>query len=112
MEQYHLLDLVHNGVVLVEISRGMYGLRQAGILAYYQLVCNLSTHGYTPFTHTAGLWSHTTRYITCCLVVDGFGIKYTNKTDAMHLLTDLQQLYVVTTNWIGSLYLGMTLTWD
>jgi hypothetical protein len=33
IEQYHLLDLVHNGFVLVKISRGMYGLPQAGILA-------------------------------------------------------------------------------
>jgi hypothetical protein len=32
----------------------------------------------------------------------------------MHLFTALQQLqlYVVTTDWSGSLYLGMTLTWD
>jgi hypothetical protein len=45
-------------------------------------------------------------------VVDDFGIKYTNKTDAMHLLTALQQLYVITTDWSGLLYLGMTLTWD
>jgi hypothetical protein len=34
IDQYHLLDLVHNGFVLVEISRGMYGLPQAGSLPY------------------------------------------------------------------------------
>jgi hypothetical protein len=102
IEQYHLLDLVHNDFVLVEISRGMYGLSQAGILAYDQLVRHLSAHGYAPCTHTPG--------ITFCLVVDDFRIKYTNKTDAMHLLTALQQLYVVTADWSGSLYLGMTLT--
>jgi hypothetical protein len=107
IEQYHLLD-----IVLVEISHGMYGLPQAGILAYDQLVRHLSTHGYAPCTHTPGIWSHTTRDIRFCLVVDDFGIKYTKKTDAMHLLTALQQLYVVTTDWSGSLYLGMTLTWD
>jgi hypothetical protein len=45
-------------------------------------------------------------------VVDDFGIKYTNKTDAMHLITALQQLHVVTTDWSRSLYLGTTLTWD
>jgi hypothetical protein len=36
----------------------------------------------------------------------------TQKNDVIHLLTALQELYVVTTDWSGSLYLGMTLTWD
>jgi hypothetical protein len=90
----------------------MYGLPQAGILAYDQLVRHLSTYGYAPCTHNPCMWSHTTRDITFCLVVDNFSIKYTNKNDAMHLITALQQLYVVTTYWSGSLYLGMTLTWD
>jgi hypothetical protein len=55
-EQYHLLDLFHNGFVLVEVSHGMYGLPQAGILAYDQLVRNLSTYGYAPCPHTPGMW--------------------------------------------------------
>jgi hypothetical protein len=112
IEQYHLLDLIHKGFVLVEISHGMYGLPQDGILAYDQLVCQLSTHGYAPCTHTPGLWSHATRDITFFLVVDSFGTKYTNKNDAIHLLAALQELYIVTTDWSGSLYLGMHLTWD
>jgi hypothetical protein len=33
MEQYNLAPLVHDGVVLVEIRKGMYGLPQAGIIA-------------------------------------------------------------------------------
>jgi hypothetical protein len=90
IEQYHLLDLVHNGFVLVEISGDMYDLPQAGILAYYQLVRHLSTPGYPPCTHTPGIWSHTTWENTFCFVVDDFGIKYANKTDAMHLITALQ----------------------
>jgi hypothetical protein len=112
IEQYHLLNLVHNGFVLVEISCGMYGLPQAGILAYDQLVRHLSTYGYSPCPHAPGMWSHTTRNITFCLVVDDFSIKYTNKIDAMRQLTALQHLYVVTADWFGSLYLGMTLAWD
>jgi hypothetical protein len=63
----------------------MYGLPQSGILAYDQLVRNLSTHGYAHCTHTPGLWSQSTRHITFYLVVDDFGIKYTNKNDAIHL---------------------------
>jgi hypothetical protein len=112
IEQYNLLDLVHNGFVLVDICRGMYGLPQAGILAYDQLVRHLSTHGYAHNTHTPGIWSHSTRDITFCLMVDDFGIKYTDKSDAIHLLAALQELYVITTDWGGSLYLSMTLAWD
>jgi hypothetical protein len=90
VDQYQLLDLVHNGFILVEISRGMYVLPQAGILSYNQLVTHLATHGYTPCAHTPGLWTHVTQDITFCLMVDDFGIKYMNRCDAYHLLTLLQ----------------------
>jgi hypothetical protein len=45
-------------------------------------------------------------------VVDDFGIKYTNRDDAIHLLAVLEEMYTVTTDWTGSLYLAMTLNWD
>jgi hypothetical protein len=32
-------------------------------------------------------------------MVDDFGIKYTNRCDADHLLAALEQLYTVTTDW-------------
>jgi hypothetical protein len=112
IDQYNLLDLVHNGFVLVVISRGMYGLPQTGILAYNQLVTHLAQHGYAPCTNTPGLWTHENRDVTFCLVVDDFGIKYTNLCDAEHLLTALQARYIVTTDWTGSLYLAMTIDWD
>jgi hypothetical protein len=78
IDQYRILELVHNGFVLVDISRGMYGLPQAGILSYNQLVSHLTKYGYSPCTHTPGIWTHATRSVTFCLVVDDFGIKYTN----------------------------------
>jgi hypothetical protein len=90
----------------------MYGLPQAGILAFNQLKTHLTTHGYAPCTNTPGLWTHSTRDITFTLVVDDFGIKYTNRDDAHHLLSALEELYTVTTDWTGSLYLAMTLRWD
>jgi hypothetical protein len=90
INQYHLLDLFHNGFVLVEISRGMYGLPQAGILAYNQLVAHLAKYGYAPITRASGIWTHDTRDVTFCLVLDDFGIKYTNRCDAEHHFTALQ----------------------
>lgn len=53
MEQYYnLAPLIHDGHVLVEIHKGMYGLPQAGQLAYERLVEYLAKYGYTPARHT------------------------------------------------------------
>jgi hypothetical protein len=53
--QYDLLLYVNNGYVLVEISKGVYGLQQAGIIAYEQLVRNIALSGYSPCKYTAGI---------------------------------------------------------
>jgi hypothetical protein len=45
-------------------------------------------------------------------VVDDFGIKYTDKSDVDHLMHVLSQEYVLKTDWTGSKYCGLTLTWD
>jgi hypothetical protein len=39
-------------------------------------------------------------------------IKYTNRCDADHILADLEELYIVTTGWTGSLYMAMHMAWD
>jgi hypothetical protein len=52
IDQYTLADKVHKGLVLVEISKGMYGLPQAGILAFNRLKSHFATNGYAPCTNT------------------------------------------------------------
>jgi hypothetical protein len=103
IDQYALTNKAHKGTVLVEISKGMFGLPQAGILAFNQLMNYLANHDYAPCTHTPGLWTHSTRDITFSLVVDDFVIKYINRDDAIHLLTALEDFYTVATDWTGSL---------
>jgi hypothetical protein len=49
---------------------------------------------------------------TFCLLDDDFGIKYTNRRDANHLLAALEELYVVTIEWNRSIYLTMHMAWD
>ena len=112
MEQYQLTKLVHNQHVYVEIQKGMYGLPQAGILAHERLVAHLAKYGYTPTRHTPGLFRHATRPIVFCLVVDDFGIQYTGREHAEHLLGALAALYTITTDWTGNRYVGLTLDWD
>jgi hypothetical protein len=112
MEQYKLWPLVHNGFVLVEIRRGIYGLPQAGILDNEQLVQHLSIYGYYPTKNTPGLFRHQSRDISFSLVVDDFGYKYVGKEHADHLIAELQALYSITIEWDGTLYCGITFKWN
>jgi hypothetical protein len=98
MEQYDLTPLIHNGFLYVEISKGMYGLPQAGRLANDQLLVHLAKAGYTQAANTPGLFRHESRPVTFCLVVDDFGIKYVGKEHAEHLLATLRELYNITTD--------------
>ena len=112
MTAYDLHNKVKNGRVLVRIDRGMYGLPQAGRLAYDQLVQHLEPYGYYPCKRTAGLWRHKTRTTTFCLTVDDFGVKYVGKENAEHLIQALNSKYKITTDWEGRLYCGIQLDWN
>jgi hypothetical protein len=48
MEEYKLAPLIHNGFIVVELRKGIYGLPQAGILANNKLQTQLAQHGYHP----------------------------------------------------------------
>ena len=72
------------------MRRPTYGLPQAGEITNKFLKVNLATHGYFELPHTPGLWQHTTRPISFSLMVDDFGVKYTNRADADHLISTLQ----------------------
>ena len=86
-QQYNLSEEVaKDDYVYIKIKRGMYGLKQAAILAYDNLQNSLRSFGYKPVFSTVGIWQHISRATTFCLCVDNFGIKYTNKQDAQHLL--------------------------
>ena len=86
---------------------------QAGKLANEFLQKKLAPHGYYEVKHTPGLWKHITRPIQFTLVVDDFGVKYTRKKDAEHLLGILEKEFTaVSTDWEGALYCGITLEWD
>ena len=112
IRQYNLLPLVHNGFVIVEVRKGMYGLPQAGILANKQLRTHLATQGYSQVPLTPGLFRHVTRDISFTLVVDDFGVKYTSRADLTHLISTIQQKYTATVDTSGTLYCGLTLAWD
>ena len=73
----------------MEIIKGIPGLKKAGKLASNRLTNNLERNRYAPVPHTPSLWLHHTSEILFSLVVNNFGIKYTRKADADHLLKSL-----------------------
>ena len=99
-------------MVLGEIRKGMYGLPLAGRLAYNKLVAHLAEGGYVPTEHAPGLFRHKTRAVTCCLIVYDFGIKYTRKHDAQHLINHLSEAYKATVDWERNFFCGLHLKWD
>jgi hypothetical protein len=110
--KYDLTDKIKDGRVMVEINKGMYGLPQAGRLAYDKLKTHLKPYGYTPAARTPGLWTHHTRRTVFTLCVNDFGIKYSSTEDAEHLIDAIQTGYKTTIDWSGNLYCGITLNWN
>jgi hypothetical protein len=89
----------------------MYGLKEAAIIAFNQLIQKLAPSDYKAMAFTPGLWRHCTRKITFVLCVDDFGVKYYSKIDALHLIGAIKNHYKLTIDWSGALYCGLTLDW-
>jgi hypothetical protein len=112
IEKYDLKCLAVNGWVYLEIRKGVYGLKQAGLLANQLLQKRLKDFGYYPPRHTLGVWLKNTKPTSFSLVVDDFAVRYITKSDANHLRDALLQHYEITTDWEGTVYFGITLDWD
>jgi hypothetical protein len=56
VNKYNLKELAVDGWVYIEIRKGMYGLKQAGLLATQLLQKRLAPFGYYPSCHTTGIW--------------------------------------------------------
>ena len=81
LRQRYKLDekVTETGYIFIKIKKGMYGLKQAAILAYDNLKKNLTKHDYTPIIGTVGMWRHATQCTKFCVCVDNFSIKYYDK---------------------------------
>jgi hypothetical protein len=76
VQKYNLNALAVDGWVYIEIRKGIYGLKQAGLISNQLLQTRLAPFGYYPARHTPGLWLHKTQTILFTLVVDDFTVKY------------------------------------
>ena len=97
---YHIDGLIsEDRYVYIKTIKGVYGIKQASIIAYNQLIYHMEPHGYYPAPFTTGLWSHETRITKFCLCLDDFGVKYFNKDDADNLLESLKNHYAISIDW-------------
>ena len=115
IEEYQAMKFVDiDGYVYCEITGVMYGLAQSGQITNQNLQKHLAKYGYYPTRsrRTPGLWKHKTRKINFTLIVDDFGIKYTNKDDIDHLFAAIKDKYPLKIDWEGAKYLGIDLDWN
>jgi hypothetical protein len=112
IQKYNLNALAVDGWVYIEIRKGVYILKQAGLLVNHLLQTRLAPFGYYPARHTPGLWLHKTRPISFTIIVDDFAVKYVGRQHAEHLWNALLRTYELTTDWTATVYSGMTLKWD
>ena len=80
----------------MEIWKGMYGLKQAWIIANLEYKKNMEKFEYNPVCFTAGLWKHETSDTIFALVVKFFFVKYTSEAKSDHFLNALWKKYSIT----------------
>ena len=54
----NLKEKSHNGYIYARVTKGIYGLPQAGRVAHDALVKHVEPYGYCPSSKTTGLWTH------------------------------------------------------
>eukprot|EP01042_Synura_sphagnicola_P036857 gene36857-biopygen31111 len=82
VRRYNLQQYIVDDHVLMAVHKAMYGFPQAGLLAQEQLIKHLALSGYHQCPQVPCLFKHDSNGIAFTLVVDDFGIKYTDKESA------------------------------
>ena len=112
-EEYKTSEFEHNGYVYVQISKWMYGLAQAGLLANDIWSKRLVKHGFAQTQHTTGMWKHHSNSIQFTWVVNDFGVKYNEKKDTQDLIKVLREHYkAVSLDWTVKLLCDIKIDWD
>lgn len=78
----------------------------------HRITNHLASHGYRPTLHAPGRWRLDARNVAFGLIVDDFGAKHENETDALHLIRALDAEYETTTDRSDSECNGILLTWN
>jgi hypothetical protein len=111
-EQYKDSIIWVGDKTMVRVTKGIYGLPQAGRLAFEKLSRLLKKHGYSACRNTPCLFKHDANGVTFTLVVDDFAIKYTDKASVEHLFAAIREEYRLEVDWSGSKYIGMSVDYN
>ena len=112
VSKYNLETFISSDSILFEVSKCMYGLPQAGLLSHNHLIGHLALHGYIQDSNVPCLFTHITQDLQFTLVVDDFGVKYSNVADVYELVRILEMEWPIKLDLTGVKYLGYRLTWE
>ena len=109
LDELNLRQFISRECVLFEITKGMYGLPQAGRIAQERLIGHLAKHGYEQSPLVPCIFRHATRTTAFSLTVDDFGIKFRKREDLEHFIAIMEELYELKVDWTGGQYLGIAI---
>ena len=113
IQAYNLENLQDKKVwIYIKITKRIYALKQAGIIANQELQKHMATYGYRPVRFTPVLWKHDEKDAILSLVVDDFLVQYTSEENVAHFLHALCQKYEATVGRKAQKYIGISLEWD
>ena len=105
IDAYELTALVdEQGWIYMPINKGIYGLKEAGILANQELVKHMAPFGYNPVQHTPGIWVHDSRK-KVSLVVDDLCVQYCSTEDVDHFFKALRSKDLITFKISATVYI-------
>ena len=110
MSKYNLYSKIHNSNIYIQINKGIYRLKEVGVLLNQQLQQYLALYSYTLAKYIPGLWKHNSNKIIFTLEVDNFRVKYLGKENTLYLINALKDKYKdVEVNWNGDKLCGISL---
>ena len=111
MIQFDLDQYVTKDVVYFQVNKGMYGLKQAGLLANDRIVEHLAKYDYIQSKYVPCLFVSKDKSTAFCLIVDDLLIK-ANNSNRERLYACLRVLYEITTDDTGSKYINIEMRRD
>ena len=100
IDQYNIEKSKDNkGWCYTRIHKGMYVLKQAGIITNNELQKHLKPYGYAPVRHTTGLWECKGRDKIFTLVVDNVLVNITSEECVQHITNALKEKYEIIIDW-------------
>jgi len=111
MLQFHLDQYIAKDMVYFQVNKGMYGLKEARLLANDRIVDNLAKYDYIQSKYVPCQFVSKDKSTAFCLIDDDLLIKE-KKTYRECLYACLRVLYKITTDDTGSKYINIEMRRD